>query len=479
MMREMRLRTGMEESSGIQEFEEEYGRQREGTVWSATAHVVTAVIGSGVLALAWSVAQLGWLLGPIILSAFAGVTYYTSTLLAECYRAPHPVTGSRNPTYMNAVRSYLGPKRVFMCGVAQYINLWGTMVGYTITASVSMMAVKRSNCFKKYGHKTECGASGNQFMIIFGLIELLLSQLPSLENITWLSVVAAVMSFGYSSIGLCLCLAKVVSHGGIRGSLLGVMSGSSGLSSATRTWNVLQALGNIAFAYTFAEVLIEIQDTLKSPPPENESMKKATMYGIGTTTVFYLSLGCIGYAAFGNAAPGNILTGFGFYDPFWLVDIANLFIVIHLFGAYQVYAQPIFATLERKMAVRWPMATFIHTIYSFQVPFMEKSGLLSFTLSKVILRSIFIVFTTLVAMLLPFFNSVLGLLGAISFWPLTVYFPVSMYMAQAKITRGHPKWVLLQGLSFVSLLISIAASVGSVADIVGSLKRAKPFHTQY
>uniref|UniRef100_A0A0D3G6V7 Amino acid transporter transmembrane domain-containing protein n=1 Tax=Oryza barthii TaxID=65489 RepID=A0A0D3G6V7_9ORYZ len=30
--------------------------ERKGTVWTATAHIVTAVIGSGVLALAWSVA---------------------------------------------------------------------------------------------------------------------------------------------------------------------------------------------------------------------------------------------------------------------------------------------------------------------------------------------------------------------------------------------------------------------------------------
>lgn len=78
------------------------------------------------------------------------------------------------------------------------------------------------------------------------------------------------------------------------------------------------------------------QDTLKSPPAENMSMKKATFYGIGCTTIFYLSLGCIGYAALGSDAPGNILTGFGFYEPFWLIDIANLCIVIHLVGAYQV-----------------------------------------------------------------------------------------------------------------------------------------------
>lgn len=64
-------------------------------------------------------------------------------------------------------------------------------------------------------------------------------------------------------------------------------------------------------------------------------MKKATFIGITVSTVFYTLCGVVGYAAFGNKAPGNLLTGFGFYEPFWLVDIANVCIVVHLVGAYQ------------------------------------------------------------------------------------------------------------------------------------------------
>jgi amino acid permease len=79
---------------------------------------------------------------------------------------------------------------------------------------------------------------------------------------------------------------------------------------------------------------VDPQDTVKSPPSENVTMKRASFYGIGVTTIFYVSLGCIGYAAFGNAAPGNVLTGFD--EPFWLVDVANVAVVIHLVGAYQV-----------------------------------------------------------------------------------------------------------------------------------------------
>jgi hypothetical protein len=47
------------------------------------------------------------------------------------------------------------------------------------------------------------------YMIIFGVLELMLSQLPSLEEISWLSIVASIMSFAYSSIGLDLSIAKV------------------------------------------------------------------------------------------------------------------------------------------------------------------------------------------------------------------------------------------------------------------------------
>ena len=65
-------------------------------------------------------------------------------------------------------------------------------------------------------------------------------------------------------------------------------------------------------------------------------MKKASVIGVSITSVFYFLCGGLGYAAFGNLAPGNFLTGFGFYEPYWLVNIANICIVVHLVGAYQV-----------------------------------------------------------------------------------------------------------------------------------------------
>lgn len=77
-------------------------------MWTCAAHIITAVIGSGVLSLAWSVAQLGWVAGPACMLCFALVTYVSAALLSDCYRCDNAEKGPRNKSYMDAVRVYLG-----------------------------------------------------------------------------------------------------------------------------------------------------------------------------------------------------------------------------------------------------------------------------------------------------------------------------------------------------------------------------------
>jgi hypothetical protein len=91
-----------------EEVDDDGRAKRRGTVWTAASHIITAVIGSGVLSLAWAIAQLGWVVGPTVMLLFAAVIYFTSNLLADCYRTGDPATGRRNYTYMEAVKANLG-----------------------------------------------------------------------------------------------------------------------------------------------------------------------------------------------------------------------------------------------------------------------------------------------------------------------------------------------------------------------------------
>ncbi|KAK9163534.1 hypothetical protein Syun_004436 [Stephania yunnanensis] len=419
-------------------------------------------------------AQLGWIAGTVVLIIFSMITWYTSTLLADCYRTPDPIHGKRNYNYKEAVKANLGGMKYKLCALAQYVNLVGITIGYTITASISMAAVKRSNCFHVHGHSVKCSISNYSFMSIFGAIQIVLSQIPDFHKLAWLSIVAAVMSFSYASIGVGLSIAKVAEHGHhARTSLTGVTVGVD-VSGEEKVWRSFQAIGNIAFAYAFSNVLVEIQDTLKSSPPENVVMKKASAIGVSITTLFYMLCGCTGYAAFGNGAPGNFLTGFGFYEPFWLIDFANICIAIHLVGAYQVFAQPLYAFIEKWFSHRYPESGFINTEHAVKLPCCGVYNLNWFRLAW---RTAFVIVVSVIAMILPFFNAILGLLGALSFWPLTVYFPVEMYIKRVKLPRFSPRWTCLQILAWTCLTVTIVGVVGSVQGVVESLKTYKPFTT--
>lgn len=446
--------------------------KRTGTMWTASAHIITAVIGSGVLSLAWAIAQLGWVAGPAVMIIFAFVVYYTSSLLSDCYRTGDPSTGKRNYTYMDAVRTNLGGMKVKFCGIMQYMNLFGVAVGYTIAASISMLAIKRSDCFHEKGHKNPCHASSTTYMLIFGITELIFSQIPDFDQIWWLSIVASIMSFTYSAIGLGLGIVQVIINKSIKGSLTGISIDGTSVTESQKIWRSLQAFGNIAFAYSYSVILIEIQDTIKSPPPsESKVMKKATVISVGVTTIFYLLCGCSGYAAFGDAAPGNLLTGFGFYEPFWLLDIANAAIVIHLVGAYQVYCQPLFAFVENWTKRKFPDSRFVN--HEFKVKSYKMN------MFRLVWRSAFVSTTTIISMLLPFFNDVVGLLGAVGFWPLTVYFPIEMYIVVKRVERWSSKWMCLQLLSVACLVISVTAAAGSIVGVLTDLKTYRPFKADF
>ncbi|KAK3438999.1 hypothetical protein EUGRSUZ_C03655, partial [Eucalyptus grandis] len=444
------------------------------TVWTASALIITALIGSGGPSLSWAIAQLGWIAGPTIMLLFAFVTYSNSTLLTTCYRSGDPATGNRNYAYMGAVRDNLGSFKIKLFELVLYVNLFGVTIGYTIASSTSMMAIKRSNCFHEKDEKDPRHINSNPYMIAFGFVEIILSQIPNFDQLWWLSIGAAFMSFTYTIIELGLSIAKLAETGKIKGSLTGINIGT--LTSTQNIWRNFQALGDIAFAYSYFLILVEVQDTIRSSPSESKTTKKASLISIAATTLFYMICGCTGYAAFGDMAPKNLLTGFGFHNPYWMVDIANAAIVILLLCAYQFNCQPLFAYVEKTLDEKFPNSQFIERKIELRIPGCSPYELKTFQL---VWRTVFVIGTTFISMLLPFFNDIVGLLGALGFWPLTVFFPVEMYIKQKKIPKWSTKWMFLQIVSVACLIITIAAAAGSVADVFLNLKSFKPFSTDY
>ncbi|KAJ1384747.1 Amino acid transporter, transmembrane domain [Sesbania bispinosa] len=112
--------------------------KRTGTVWTASAHNngsdwcwgVVFALGYGSIGMDhWDILSVA--------HSFCHALHFQS--LADCYRSPDPVTGKRNCTYMEAVKTELGGKMHVICALVQYLNLSGAVIGYTITTSISVV----------------------------------------------------------------------------------------------------------------------------------------------------------------------------------------------------------------------------------------------------------------------------------------------------------------------------------------------------
>ena len=107
-------------------------------------------------------------------------------------------------------------------------------------------------------------------------------------------------------------------------------------TSAGNVFNFLNALGDVAFAYAGHNVVLEIQATIPSTPevPSKVPMFRGVVVAYIIVAICYFPVAFLGYWIFGNSVDDNILMTLE--KPVWLIAMANLFVVIHVIGSYQV-----------------------------------------------------------------------------------------------------------------------------------------------
>lgn len=109
-----------------------------------------------------------------------------------------------------------------------------------------------------------------------------------------------------------------------------------GSSTPANVFNFFSALGDVAFAYAGHNVVLEIQATIPSTPekPSKDPMWKGVVIAYVVVALCYFPVAIIGYYVFGNLVDDDVLITLE--RPAWLIAVANLFVVIHVIGSYQV-----------------------------------------------------------------------------------------------------------------------------------------------
>ena len=223
------------------------------------------------------------------------------------------------------------------------------------------------------------------------------------------------------------------------------------------------------FSLSFAYILIEIQDTLQgdgSPRGPIRPMKRACNWAIGSSLAVYYAVACAGYSVFGDTdanvlgrkMPDDILTGFD--GPRWIILLSNVAVLVHMLPAYQVWSQPFFEFFEHwrdrkaELAGRDPWG-------------------LSPMRFRFALRTSYVVAGTLVTCAIPSLSIILGLAGALAFWPATVLFPIEAYL---RVFKPRPAVkTSLRGLNILCALLTVAVAVSGVQQIVTQASQFKIF----
>lgn len=127
-------------------------------------------------------------------------------------------------------------------------------------------------------------------------------------------------------------------------------------SVSAHVFNAFNALGTVAFAYAGHNVVLEIQATIPSTKerPSKIPMWRGVVLAYIIVAICYFPVALIGYWAYGNQVTDNILGYVG--RPRGVVAMANLMVVVHVIGSYQIYAMPVFDMLESVLVKRFRLA---------------------------------------------------------------------------------------------------------------------------
>ncbi|XVF29192.1 hypothetical protein REPUB_Repub15cG0099100 [Reevesia pubescens] len=414
---------------------------RGGKWWHSAFHNVAAMVGAGVLSLPYAMAELGWGPGVTIMVLSWVLTLYTLWQMVELHEM---IPGKRFDRYHELGQYAFGEKLGLWIIVPQQLAVQvGTDIVYMVTGGQSL---------KKF-HDLVCPNCKDikltYFIMIFASVHFVLSHLPNFNSITGISLAAAIMSLCYSTIAWGSSVRKgVIAQTDVDYSY-------KASTTPGKVFNFLSGLGDVAFAYAGHNVVLEIQATIASTPekPSKGPMWKGVVVAYLIVAFCYFSVAFVGYWAFGNSIDDNILLSLE--KPTWLIATANLFVVIHIIGSYQIYAMPVFDMME-----------------SFLVKQMRFRPCLRL---RLISRTLYVAFTMIVGISFPFFGGLLSFFGGFAFAPTTYYLPCIIWLIICKPKRFSITWIINWICIILGVLLMVLSPIGGLRSIIISAKDYKFF----
>ncbi|KAJ9159841.1 hypothetical protein P3X46_025305 [Hevea brasiliensis] len=396
-------------------------------------HLTTSIVAPALLSLPYALSLLGWFAGVVCLTIGALVTFYSYNLLSLVLEH-HAQLGHRQLRFRDMAKDILGPGwGKYFVGPIQFGVCYGAVIAGVLLGGQSLKFI--------YLLSTSHGTMElYQFVTIFGILMLVLAQIPSFHSLRHINLVSLILSLAYSA---CAMAGSIyIGHS--------KNAQAKDYSINERGWNrlfgSLNAISIIATTYGNG-IIPEIQATIAAPAKGKMFKGLLVCYAVVATTFFSVAIS--GYWAFGNQAKGTVLMNFMPDDkpllPFWVLLMTNVFTLLQVAAVTVVYLQPTNEVLEQKLADA--------KIDQFSIRNM---------VPRLIFRSLSVVIATTIAAMFPFFGDLNAVIGAFGFIPLDFILPVVFYNVTF---RPSKQGLMFWGNTLVAIIFSALGVLGTISSI--------------
>ncbi|KAL2329977.1 hypothetical protein Fmac_017558 [Flemingia macrophylla] len=379
---------------------------------------LNAISGVGILSVPYALASGGWL-SLALLFAIAVAAFYSGLLIKKCMDK-----NSNIRTYPDIGEVAFGKIGRLIISVSMYTELYLVSVGFLILEGDNL-----NNMFPI--EEVQIGGlaiGGKQFFVI--LVALIILPTVWLDNLSLLSYVSA--SGVFASIVIILSISWTATFDGVGFHQKGTLVNWNGIPTAVSLY---------AFCYCAHPVF----PTLYNSMTNKHQFSNVLLVCFVLTTAGYASMAIIGYLMFGPQVESQVTLNLP------LNKLSSKLAI------YTTLVNPI-----SKFAL---MATPITNALKDLLPVTYKNRVTSILVSTVLLIS-----TTIVALTVPFFGSLMSLVGAFLSVTASILLPCLCYL---KISGTYKKFgselVVIVAIIIAAIVMGILGTYTSVMEIVHHL----------
>eukprot|EP00986_Skeletonema_menzelii_P014518 scaffold9702_cov101-Skeletonema_menzelii.AAC.4 len=210
---------------------------------------------------------------------------------------------------------------------------------------------------------------------------------------------------------------------------------------------LLTGFGSVIFGYGFHAVLPDIQTSLLETDSNtaHKDIKKAITGAFSVAFPAYLVIALLGFAAFGVSVASDVLVSVTMVLSKAAMCVVWVFVIIKTATEAAVYNQSAFVICRDILGIS------------------KRSY-------DILLRLVWVVVATLVAMYIPFFGDLTAITGALSVTPLSFVYPVFFWNCKHK--HDAPKWRIRFHYVFIAVWVTFgtAALVGAIWSLIINLR---------